>query len=324
MGFFPRQQQQKEEELDGHEWPALTAATLVELHQRQVRQVPFENLDQHSARHIVLDLDVIYDKVVQRQRGGFCFELNGLYAEMLRRLGFDVVLYPARVQSEGSWTTLKSHVVTVVRVKEPKAKKQNYPPDDDDDDGDGCELQTWISDVGYASCPHTPLRYDWIGVEQPGDGEWAGFRLTRVKAEVAEDDPDQECVMMERRRKADGEWLKAILIYEQPRSLAELTPNCDALQADEETHLSKRILISAISESGRKTMSGAYRLITTTFADGQRVERNIMKGDEDGERVARGGHSRQYDRGGRAAQADGEGGVPGGAPARVRSSADRR
>jgi hypothetical protein len=49
-----------------------------------------------------------------------------------------------------------------------------------------------------------------------------------------------------------------------------------ALQADEETHLSKRILISAISESGRKTMSGAYRLITTTFADGQRVERNIM------------------------------------------------
>jgi len=115
----------------------------------------------------------------------------------------------------------------VVRVKEPKAKKQNYPPDDDDDDGDGCELQTWISDVGYASCPHTPLRYDWIGVEQPGDGEWAGFRLTRVKAEVAEDDPDQECVMMERRRKADGEWLKAILIYEQPRSLAELTPNCD-------------------------------------------------------------------------------------------------
>lgn len=51
-----------------------------------------------------------------------------------------------------------------------------------------------------------------------------------------------------------------------------------ALQADEETHLSKRILISAISESGRKTMSGAYRLITTTFADGQRVERNIMMG----------------------------------------------
>ena len=135
-----------------------------------------------------------------------------------------LLLFEPQVQSEGSWTTLKSHVVTVVRVKEPKAK-QDYPPDDDDDDG--CELQTWISDVGYASCPHTPLRYDWIGVEQPGDGEWAGFRLTRVKAEVAEDDPDQECVMMERRRKADGEWLKAILIYEQPHSLAELTPNCD-------------------------------------------------------------------------------------------------
>jgi hypothetical protein len=52
-----------------------------------------------------------------------------------------------------------------------------------------------------------------------------------------------------------------------------------ALQADEQTHLSKRILVSAISESGRKTMSGAYKLITTSFgADDRRVERNIMLG----------------------------------------------
>jgi hypothetical protein len=114
------------------------------------------------------------------------------------------------VQSEGNWTALKSHVVTVARVK-----------------GEDGEVQTWISDAGYASCPHLPLRYDRLREEQPGDGEWTGFRLTRVKSQVEEDDPDEECVMMERRSRSDGQWHKAILIYEQPSSLAELTPNCD-------------------------------------------------------------------------------------------------
>jgi arylamine N-acetyltransferase len=55
--------------------PAPTEDTLFELHKCQGRNVPFENLDQHCARHIVLDFDVIYHKIVEQKRGGFCFEV---------------------------------------------------------------------------------------------------------------------------------------------------------------------------------------------------------------------------------------------------------
>jgi hypothetical protein len=55
--------------------PAPTVDTLRALHQCQGRNVPFENIDQHCGRRIVLDVDVIYHKVVQRRRGGFCFEV---------------------------------------------------------------------------------------------------------------------------------------------------------------------------------------------------------------------------------------------------------
>lgn len=84
-----------------------------------------------------------------------------------------------------------------------------------------------MSDVGFASSPRVPLRFDLTGVEQEGDGEWDAFRLTRVRGVPALDDPKEECVMVERRSKTDGEWFKAILVYEKPCSLADLTVNCD-------------------------------------------------------------------------------------------------
>src|SRR5262249_9039065 len=59
--------------------------------------VPFENLDIHLGRPIVLDDDVFFDKIVERRRGGFCYELNGLFAALLRELGFDVTMLSAGV-----------------------------------------------------------------------------------------------------------------------------------------------------------------------------------------------------------------------------------
>src|SRR6184192_3506570 len=74
-----------------------TAATLRALHERHLLSVPFENLDIHLGREIVPNEQRIVDKVVAERRGGFCYELNGAFAALLRALGFDVTMLSARV-----------------------------------------------------------------------------------------------------------------------------------------------------------------------------------------------------------------------------------
>ncbi len=74
-----------------------TAETLRKIHRAHMLSVPFENLDIYMKRPIELDLDSIFRKVVQRNRGGFCYELNGLFSELLRSLGYRVTMLSARV-----------------------------------------------------------------------------------------------------------------------------------------------------------------------------------------------------------------------------------
>lgn len=69
--------------------------TLAGLQGRHVRAVPFENYDIHLGVPISLDPGSLHDKIVGRRRGGFCYELNGLFALLLRDLGFGVRLVSA-------------------------------------------------------------------------------------------------------------------------------------------------------------------------------------------------------------------------------------
>jgi N-hydroxyarylamine O-acetyltransferase len=73
---------------------------LVRLQNQHMLKVPFENLDVAWGIPIRLDLDALYDKIVNRGRGGFCYELNGLFAWLLSGLGYSVDLLSARVYSQ--------------------------------------------------------------------------------------------------------------------------------------------------------------------------------------------------------------------------------
>jgi arylamine N-acetyltransferase len=75
-------------------------AGLALLHRSFLQHVPFENLDIVLGRRIVLDEDVIFDKVVTAGRGGYCYELNSLFARLLDALGFSVKLVSARVYGD--------------------------------------------------------------------------------------------------------------------------------------------------------------------------------------------------------------------------------
>src|SRR5258707_11648857 len=71
--------------------------TLRLLQREHLLHVPFENLDIHWKRPIVLDTDRFYKKIVEDARGGFCYELNGSFNELLKTVGFHTHLVSGRV-----------------------------------------------------------------------------------------------------------------------------------------------------------------------------------------------------------------------------------
>lgn len=75
-----------------------TLATLTAIHQHHARAIPYENLDVLLGRPISLDPAAIERKLVHDRRGGYCFEQNGLFRDVLRALGFRVTTLIARVR----------------------------------------------------------------------------------------------------------------------------------------------------------------------------------------------------------------------------------
>lgn len=73
-----------------------TLATLSELVLRHVCSIPFENVDVLLGRPINLDIESLQRKMVFGKRGGYCYEQNGLFAEVLRSIGFDATVISAR------------------------------------------------------------------------------------------------------------------------------------------------------------------------------------------------------------------------------------
>ncbi|MEM9648825.1 MAG: arylamine N-acetyltransferase, partial [Bacteroidota bacterium] len=74
----------------------ITRDTLFQLQRAHLLSVPFENLDIHYGIPITLDTNSFFDKIVERGRGGFCYELNGLFNHLLNELGFKSKLISAR------------------------------------------------------------------------------------------------------------------------------------------------------------------------------------------------------------------------------------
>lgn len=91
-------------------------ARLLALHRAIPLTVPYENLEILEGRTISLDPAALHHKVVQRRRGGYCYELNGLFAEVLEALGFRVERLLARVWTNGHPAPPLTHMVLRVTV----------------------------------------------------------------------------------------------------------------------------------------------------------------------------------------------------------------
>ncbi|MFI9778666.1 arylamine N-acetyltransferase [Streptomyces sp. NPDC051956] len=91
--------------------------TLVQLHERHVLAVPFENLDYHLDEDIVMDERVV-DKIVRRRRGGGCYEINPAFGLLLEALGYTVHILPAQVYRPDGLGSRQGHLVLRVDLTE--------------------------------------------------------------------------------------------------------------------------------------------------------------------------------------------------------------
>src|SRR5215469_3594990 len=198
---------------------------LRELHKAHQLAVPFENLSIHLAEPISLDEDNLIGKIVTRRRGGFCYELNGVFAALLQALGAQVVRVAARVYGDGRPGPLFDHLALVVRSA----------------DGSG----PWLADVGFGSHSTYPLRYDSRDEQDDPGGPF-----------LLADTPDGDVDVLRGGR-------PQYRIERRERSLADFAPTCWWQQTSPESHFTHSTICSRLTEDGRISISGRTLIRTS-------------------------------------------------------------
>jgi N-hydroxyarylamine O-acetyltransferase len=221
--------------------------TLRALQIAHLRSVPFENLSIHAGEPVVLEEESLFTKIVERKRGGFCYEANGLFAALLRALGFKVAMLAAGVaKNQGGFGPIFDHMTLMVTLEE-----------------------RWLVDVGFGDSFLEPLLLD-ARVDQV-----QGTRAFRIV-----DDADY---LILRRRNHDGDWESQYRFTLQPYSFLDYEEMCHFHQTSPDSHFTKGRICSLATEDGRISLS-EMRLITT---NGQLREERTLKDQDEYDRVLR-------------------------------------
>lgn len=210
------------------------AGALRELQVRHLMAVPFENLSIHLGEDIVLEEAKLVDKIVMRRRGGFCYELNGAFAALLRALGFRVTLLQARVFGDGGRLGIPyDHVALRVET----------------DDGTG----PWLADVGFGDHALHPLALETRTEQVDPCGR---FRLREA--------PQGDLDLLR-----DGS--RQFRLDLRPRVPADFRAGAWYHRTSPDSHFSRSLVCSRRTEDGRVTLRGRT-LITTVRGERHETE----------------------------------------------------
>jgi len=246
-------------------------------------RVPFENLDVTLRRPIRLDLASLLAKVVDRRRGGYCYELNGLFAALLRSLGYAVDLVSARVAtSDGGLTDDFDHLALVVTSPDlagPVLADVGFG------DGfieplplrDGIEVREPDKDVGLARAEdgwhYRERRHgpdggdggDGGGGRGGGRGVGGGVGDGRDRRDGGDrpSGPDGAKDQGGSEAPDPAGWQTRYVFTTTPHPLADFEPRNLWQQTSPDSHFTRQRVVSRLTPTGRVTLSG-QRLITTT------------------------------------------------------------
>jgi N-hydroxyarylamine O-acetyltransferase len=225
----------------GYDRPAgLNAESLFGLHRTHLLTVPFENLDIHFGKPIHLTTQALWDKIVVRRRGGFCYELNGMFAWLLEQIGFEVTYLNGRVYNKaGERGREFDHLTLLVKI-----------PD---------EEPNWLVDVGYGDSFFEPLNFDYNGKQEQG--------LRAYRLDSVEDGFDLL------QKDYDGNWNPQYFFDLQARNFpGDYEEGCKYHQTSPQSSFTREPVISLATPDGRITLDSKYLIVTS---NGKRIKRKL-------------------------------------------------
>jgi N-hydroxyarylamine O-acetyltransferase len=221
---------------------APTAETLRNLQAAHLLTVPFENLSIHSKQPIVLEDNALFTKIVGHRRGGFCYEVNGLFAALLRALGFKVEMLSAEVaNAECGFGPDFDHMTLMVSLDNRR-----------------------LADVGFGDSFLEPLLLDERGEQKQGR---CAYKIV----------PDNDYLILMQRENED-EWKAQYRFTLKPYEYADYSGMCRYHQTSPQSHFTQRRICSRATDEGRITLS-EMRFITTS-KNGERQERILTSQTE--------------------------------------------
>lgn len=205
------------------------AETLAELQRCHLHTVPYENFDILRRIPLSLEPERLYDKIVVRRRGGYCFELNALFGWLLRELGYGVTDYFARFwRDEPNPPPKRRHHVLKVEA----------------------EGVAYLCDVGVGGIvPRRPLRLV-EGLEQAQGDEL--YRMER--------DAEFGWLLCERKR---GEWSWLYSFTEEPQLPRDYLMASYWCENAPDSIFTKGAMVAIRTKEGRNTIAGdEFRIFT--------------------------------------------------------------
>ncbi len=208
--------------------PRLSAAVLGDLQEAHLLHVPFENLDIRAGRVIRLEIPALFEKIVLRRRGGFCYELNGLFHWLLVQVGFDATLASGRVFTGDGFGPEFDHMVILARAED----------------------QTFLVDVGFGDFSLRPLRF---AVDQPIDDRAGRFL-------IEQDGTDRFRVS----RFADEahRYVPEYTFSTTGRALEDFAAMCTYHQTSPDSHFTRGRVCSKATATGRITLTDDRLIVT--------------------------------------------------------------
>ena len=248
-----------------------TIEALSKLQQCHLLSVPFENLSVFGKEEIILSKDWLFDKIVRRHRGGFCYELNTVFSFLLAYFGFNYTFHAATVyrRMTGTLSPRFSHLVIVVNIED----------------------ELWLTDVGFADAFWTPLRCT-RGFREHHEQQSGTYRIRKdgekfiyeEKVKVIVD----ECGLEEMAKEqcitpGDPNWASRYKFDFIPRNTEDFRKMLIYHQADPEAPFTNDRVCTMAKPWGRVTLSGS-KLVTTTYLGDNKVKketRELVGGEEE-------------------------------------------
>ncbi len=215
---------------------AVSETSFEAVHRAQVFTMPFENLDIHLGRGINVSPEAIYDKTVTQIRGGYCFELNGIFLQALTHYGFDARALLARVHITGT-PGGRTHQISLVSLNG----------------------RQWIADVGFGFASlHQPMPFE---LDQISNQDGQEYRLIQV---------EPWGTMMQLKMK--GEWQNLYSFDLEHVCQGDIETANHYTSTSPDTHFTKIRVASLVNPTGRVSLSDQ----TLTRVDGDQSTQEEM------------------------------------------------